>query len=710
MDFGSLGLGVDLEEEEEEEEENEWDIDDSLPPIEKLRKYIESPLIMHRLYLVKELGETARAVGYDDTIKELLPLLHRLSEDAEQVIRQASIEQIPDLVAVLLKDPTKADDTCLQVLQTHLLPLVAKRARDPNPTTRTAAVNALAQLAELTHHWQSMKDQIFTIVTTLAADEVEEEHVVEAAQLVFKCAHAFGHQMMIERCIPLIQTLSANPVFRVRKAIAAHLGSIAKQVGNEVAPSTLLPIFVTLAKDEIWGVRKACAESLVEMSEAVLPTHRENTLCSLFAGLADDPSRWVRTAAYQNLGRFIATFDHDAVSPRLLGYFTGMANPKRNAKLADGDLLMFCAFNFPGVLQTIGAERWPEVAEVYALLVKDLQWKVRRSLAHSLHAVAAILGPVLSERCLLPAFNLFYRDVEEVKVGVIPSMAEFFGALPMERRRALLPLAIEVAEEPDIWRYRKLLARQIAKFSQIYEVDDVVEVLVPIALRLCRDPVASVRKAAVGQIGSLIQHLDHGREQCIEGVCALALSSSCHDRKIFASMCESLVDQVDAELLEKHFLSHILNLASDRVPNVRFSMARVLAQKLAHQEKLEKHQLEIKAALKTLQLDNDSDVAFWAHFPTPPHVLYGGNSTGAFVSSQSNPSAVLSAVVSSSVSQQLPAAAAQQSTSAPSSTDERPQSAPPSTSCSSDPITELPASQKPSTSQSEPVAAVSTSQ
>jgi hypothetical protein len=78
-------------------------------------------------------------------------------------------------------------------------------------------------------------------------------------------------------------------------------------------------------------------------------------------------------------------------------------------------------------------------------------------------------------------------------------------------------------------------ARQIAKFSQIYDADDVAETLIPIALRLCRDPVASVRKAAVGQIGLLVQ-LNSGRERCVEGVCELAVSPSCHDRKMYVSL------------------------------------------------------------------------------------------------------------------------------------------------------------------------------
>jgi hypothetical protein len=62
-------------------------------------------------------------------------------------------------------------------------------------------------------------------------------------QLLFNCADAFGTEMVVEQCIPLIQTLSENPSFRVRKAIAARLGSLSKQVGDQIASTTLVGSF-----------------------------------------------------------------------------------------------------------------------------------------------------------------------------------------------------------------------------------------------------------------------------------------------------------------------------------------------------------------------------------------------------------------------------------------------------------------------------------
>jgi hypothetical protein len=48
--------------------------------------------------------------------------------------------------------------------------------------------------------------------------------------------------------------------------------------------------------------------------------------------------------------------------------------------------------------------------------------------------IAKILGPAISESDLLSTFHLYLRDVDEVKVGVIQSLAAFLGALSEEYR------------------------------------------------------------------------------------------------------------------------------------------------------------------------------------------------------------------------------------------------------------------------------------
>ena len=54
-----------------------------------------------------------------------------------------------------------------------------------------------------------------------------------------------------------------------------------------------------------------------------------------------------------------------------------------------------------------------------------LQWKVRRTLAFSIHELALILGDQLTAADLVPVFNGFLKDLDEVRVGVLKHLYHF---------------------------------------------------------------------------------------------------------------------------------------------------------------------------------------------------------------------------------------------------------------------------------------------
>ena len=174
-----------------------------------------------------------------------------------------------------------------------------------------------------------------------------------------------------------------------------------------------------LAQDEIWGVRKASVESLAEVAAAMPLEVRTGKLVALLHSFHDDGSRWVRIAACQALGPFIATLPSHCISSDLLGLFTQLATPS-NANAADSDIGYYCAFNFPGVAQAVGPQRWGELSDAFLTLSNNVQWKVRRTLSYSLHDLAHILGQELTTEQLLPTFDRFLKDLDEVKVGMLP--------------------------------------------------------------------------------------------------------------------------------------------------------------------------------------------------------------------------------------------------------------------------------------------------
>lgn len=58
-------------------------------------------------------------------------------------------------------------------------------------------------------------------------------------------------------------------------------------------------------------------------------------------------------------------------------------------------------------------------------LLAPLQWKVRRTLAFSIHELAVILGDQLTAADLVPIFNGFLKDLDEVRIGVLKHLYDF---------------------------------------------------------------------------------------------------------------------------------------------------------------------------------------------------------------------------------------------------------------------------------------------
>lgn len=54
-----------------------------------------------------------------------------------------------------------------------------------------------------------------------------------------------------------------------------------------------------------------------------------------------------------------------------------------------------------------------------------MQWKVRRTLAFSIHELALILGDQLTAEDLVPIFNGFLKDLDEVRIGVLRHLYDF---------------------------------------------------------------------------------------------------------------------------------------------------------------------------------------------------------------------------------------------------------------------------------------------
>lgn len=60
-------------------------------------------------------------------------------------------------------------------------------------------------------------------------------------------------------------------------------------------------------------------------------------------------------ATFEYLGKFIASYHGQEVSPILINYYIQMCEENQSSA-PDNEVPFFCAFNFPAVLLTVGAD------------------------------------------------------------------------------------------------------------------------------------------------------------------------------------------------------------------------------------------------------------------------------------------------------------------------------------------------------------------
>ncbi|XP_038938906.1 serine/threonine-protein phosphatase 4 regulatory subunit 1 isoform X2 [Rattus norvegicus] len=315
----------------------------------------------------------------------------------------------------------------------------------------------------------------------------------------------------------------------------------------------------------------------------------------------------------------------DVVPQALLDQYLSMTDPSR-AQTVDTEIAKHCAYSLPGVALTLGRQNWHCLRETYETLASDMQWKVRRTLAFSIHELAVILGDQLTAADLVPIFNGFLKDLDEVRIGVLKHLHDFLKLLHIDKRREYLYQLQEflVTDNSRNWRFRAELAEQLILLLELYSPRDVYDYLRPIALNLCADKVSSVRWISYKLVSEMVKKLHmatpptFGVELINELVENFGRCPKWSGRQAFVFVCQTVIedDCLPMDQFAVHLMPHLLTLANDRVPNVRVLLAKTLRQTLLEKEyflaSASCHQEAVEQTIMALQMDRDSDVKYFA--------------------------------------------------------------------------------------------------
>ncbi|XP_011218430.2 serine/threonine-protein phosphatase 4 regulatory subunit 1 isoform X2 [Ailuropoda melanoleuca] len=315
----------------------------------------------------------------------------------------------------------------------------------------------------------------------------------------------------------------------------------------------------------------------------------------------------------------------DIIPQPLLDQYVSMTDPAR-AQTVDIDIAKHCAYSLPGVALTLGRQNWHCLRDTYETLASDVQWKVRRTLAFSIHELAVILGDQLTAADLVPVFNGFLKDLDEVRIGILKHLYDFLKLLHEDKRREYLYQLQEfvVTDNSRNWRFRYELAEQLILILELYNPNDVYDYLMHIALKLCADKVSEVRWISFKLVVAILQKFYSHSESALglsfisELIVRFRHCAKWVGRQAFAFICQAVVSDecIPVDQFVEHLLPSLLSLASDPVPNVRVLLAKALRQTLLEKAYLRNagnpHLQVVEETVLALQSDRDPDVSFFA--------------------------------------------------------------------------------------------------
>ncbi|XP_031781123.1 serine/threonine-protein phosphatase 4 regulatory subunit 1 isoform X2 [Nasonia vitripennis] len=324
--------------------------------------------------------------------------------------------------------------------------------------------------------------------------------------------------------------------------------------------------------------------------------------------------------------------DADEIVPRILvDHFVSMAEQQNPSNDVGPDLDYHCAFSFPAVVLTLGKENWHRLKDAYKKLASAVPWKVRSTLASSIHEIAIIIEKEYAARDLVPIYNGFIKDLDEVRIGAIRHFFTFLQHLsPQDRMQYLLKLNdFLITDNKWNWRLREELVKQLWEIIHLYQRIDVSEYIAPLLLHLLQDRVAAVRQEALYAVDKTIAYLACHRDDPL----AIAMIQEMRDllmmhaekrwviRQTYALLCSKLASNmvVSGEVFAKELLPYLLELYNDKVPNVRLVVARTLARDVVRITDFPNAELmkEVQQKLKIMQSDCDRDVRIFASEAEP---------------------------------------------------------------------------------------------
>ena len=295
-----------------------------------------------------------------------------------------------------------------------MVPILNEFLYDKSDKVKRKSVKALIDFCDLLTP-DDRGNYILKFMLELAHTEDDEKARVTALKILNQVAGKLDSELCEKFIVKEIKSLAIDPFPLVRKNVAANLSNVCRMINRECFLNEIFPLLTALGKDKEDEVRNSCVEQVPTISGVCPPAIRTGELEKLYLNFMTDSNKKVRVNAFKHLGKFLDTLKDLQIDQDFLELYieTGM---RTKAK----DLQYYCAYNIPGMLYILKKDSWESLEDLYMKLSKSHDVRVKKTLSHSIHEIAKIVGSELTESILIDILNNYLRDpMKEVRVGII---------------------------------------------------------------------------------------------------------------------------------------------------------------------------------------------------------------------------------------------------------------------------------------------------
>ena len=377
-------------------------------------------------------------------------------------------------------------------------------------------------------------------------------------------------------------------------------------------------IYKKLAIDTLWNVKKAAAEILPKITKLCDSEIISKDIIPIFKSFAQDEKPVVKNAAVEVFGEFISLIDKNDANNfvELLDFYVDTIQKiTTKNKRDEKNIIQKCAFNFPAVLLFFGKNAWSQLKPCFTLMANEKDDKIKIPLASSLGEISNIIGSELTESDLLEFVDKFFKNSpqnSELKIKILTVLPTIIKNIETNRKNAYLEfIKYMIGNKDDKWRKRVKYSKIIGKFNETYSDNIIYKRVFPIAINFCFDDISQVRSSSARHNSRLILQLISSKTEfknkTLTIVKSFAQSINYRYRQLFVYMCRHLFE--NEEVFKENISELLLDLAYDKVPNVKIVLAKFISEILNKKkyEHLAKNET-IRKIVKILKNDKNQEV------------------------------------------------------------------------------------------------------